>query len=208
MNHYELLAIVSGRFAETEVGEIYTKIEDLVKKSTSAIHYRQPLDRKRLAYPINNQLFGYYFLMEFDAETSTIAQVNNALRLWPDILRHHIITKKTAGKPLSRERKNSLEQEAFGKQDAKRMGISIDEAIAGAQVATPVPAANAQSVQFVAEKPIEHVAVSVAAYTESPANEEVASEEKTESASRKKQQKVSYKDLDKKLDEILGNDIL
>ena len=216
MNHYELLAIVTGRYAENEAEQIFGKIEDLIKKHTPVIHYRQNLDRKRLAYEINHQTHGYYFLVEFDAEPASLNAISKLLGLDKDIIRFQIIRRKTVGKPKTAERKQTLEQEAFGKRGAKVLGeidilaetpVEVKETAAVEAPTVPaatLPTATDESASDDSKK--DEVAPQEAAPVQAPVKE-TAEKESAEQTSRKKQ-KIDYTDLNKKLDDILNNDII
>ncbi len=228
MNHYELLAIVTGRYAENEAEQVFQKIEDSIKKHTPVIHYRQNLDRKRLAYEINHQSHGYYFLVEFDGEPQSIHALSTALTLNKDIVRFQIIKRKTVGKPKTAERKQSLEQEAFGKRAAKALGDIDILAIAPETPVAPTPIATAQDSSAPAVVP---TAPQESEETEETKEERVSEKKKKKedvvkkepvaetvetaaekepapASSRKKQEKLDYTDLNKKLDDILNNDII
>lgn len=223
MNHYELLAIVSGRYADTEIESAFAKVEELLKKTSAQLHYRQNLDRKRLAYPIKSQVYGYYFLVEFDAEASQLKKIDRELGLSQDILRHSILRKKTVGKPKIFDSRSSLEQEAFGKGAPKGVFGSVADIVGGLaeesslapapSVPVQIPEVQPSPVieQVVAVAPTEEIQPVLAASApreETTQEEESAGEEEKLSAKKKKDQKVSYEELDKKLDEILKNDML
>ena len=208
MNHYELLAIVSGRYTENEVEPIYQKIDEVIKKQTSVIHYKQNLDRKRLAYPISRQTYGFYYLVEFDAEPESVIKISSAFGLMQDVLRFQIIKKKTVGKQKTFERKQTLEQEAFGKRAGASLGdmdiLNKGEGQA-AQTKDPVmPMPEEAPAALVAEA----VVNAVTPAPELAEDKEGEEKDASSSGAKKKQGKVSYEDLDKKLDDILNNDIL
>lgn len=224
MNHYELLAIVSGRFAENEIEPEFGKIEALIKKYGGPVHYRQNLDRKRLAYPIEKQMYGYYFLVEFDSEPTTIAKLDRELKLSSEVLRHNLVRRKTVGKPRTQEHKSSLEQEAFGKS-FDRTKLGLDEVSAGALQATTAPIKPtgaplqpaAVHVPIVIDEKGEET-TEVASMKEeqlpaAPVAEEIIQPAVAESTpkpvkEKKTEQKVSFEELDAKLDDIFKNDIL
>ncbi|MBI2484406.1 30S ribosomal protein S6 [Candidatus Uhrbacteria bacterium] len=99
MNHYEILAIASGRFADTEINGVIGKIEELLKKYECALHYTQNLERRKLAYPIKHQAYGTYVFAEFDCSVSKMSALDRELRLTPELLRHMIVKRDTVGVP-------------------------------------------------------------------------------------------------------------
>ena len=142
MNHYELLAILSGRFAENEIDGVILRMEDVLKKGSAIIHFRQNLDRKHLAYPIKAQQYGYYILVEFDCTGPDLKKIDRLLALSADILRHCILRKKSVGVPKVFDRKPTLEQEAFGKTAGKSVFGSVADIVEslGEESKAPAPA--------------------------------------------------------------------
>ncbi|MBI4268628.1 30S ribosomal protein S6 [Candidatus Uhrbacteria bacterium] len=223
MNHYELLTLVSGHFAENEVETAFQKIESVVKKYDCPIHYRQNLDRKRLAYPIDHQLYGYYFLMEFDAEPAQIGKIDREFKLASDVMRHTIVKRKTVGKPKTAERKTSLEQEAFGKS-FDRAKLGLDEALAPIENSVPeaplasamppapaVPTAIDEQGVATSEVAEPEVGQQPAPISSEPADQRALIQPQKASKSKEKktiEDKVSFEELDKKLEDILKNDII
>lgn len=197
MNHYELLCILSGKIAETDIAAVEKSIEELVRKNASAFHYAHHMERKRLAYPINHHNYGYYFVVEFDAEKSGTAIINTELKLSADVLRHSIVVRATVGVPLTVERKQSF--------DALPTFGDIEEPLARSPRVQPSKRENdvvAQVPLMTAELPVKEVEPKVEEST--PVESVRASESPKE---KKKQEKLSYEELDKKLDEIINNDL-
>ncbi|MBI4779550.1 30S ribosomal protein S6 [Candidatus Falkowbacteria bacterium] len=96
--HYELLYIISNKFSEDEVKPIIEKVNSFILNNQGKITLAEDLGKKRLAYPIKGFRYGYYFLTEFDLTGESLINVDRALRMMNEVLRHQIITKtvKTA----------------------------------------------------------------------------------------------------------------
>lgn len=228
MNHYEILAIISGKYAETELEALITKFTDLITKHKGTIHYTQNVGRRKLAYPIKHLAYGYYFLTEFDADATDVAKLNRDLTLSSELLRHLITRRDTVGTPRQIDhRDGETEQRERTEKTSSEIPAELKKIFSTdtllkeeAQEKTAAPATTPET----AEQPAEVTAPSVTPETvviaEEPKTvavkiEESVTEEKidTEDAeeekkSKKKDSKVSYEDLDKKLDELLKNDIL
>ncbi len=209
MNHYELLCIISGKIAETEIGPIEKTIEDMLKKSTPTVHFVQHLDRKKLAYPIDHHTYGYYFLAFFDAEPSTVSMIDRALTLMNDVLRHTITQKQTVGAPPALERKQafddlpSLAEMPTEQSDSKPVETPSEPTPVIVASKPPTPSEPVIPAVPTPEPVPEVVKVATPAVQET-------SESTAESESvphKKKQVKLSYEELDKKLDEIINNDL-
>jgi small subunit ribosomal protein S6 len=91
IQNYELLYLVSGNFTEEELEPIKTKVKDFITKSKGKITFEEGFGKKKLAYPIEKTNHGYYIMVEFEAETRDINEIDRELRLADDIMRHTII---------------------------------------------------------------------------------------------------------------------
>lgn len=96
--HYELLYLISNKFSEDEVKPIIEKINSIIVNNQGKITLTEDLGKKRLAYPIKSFRYGYYNLVEFDLVGEDLINVDRALRMMNEVLRHQIVTKvvKTA----------------------------------------------------------------------------------------------------------------
>ena len=203
MNHYECLSIISGKYAETEIGPIIATLEESIKKHASAVHFVQNLERRKLAYPIDHNSYGNYLLVEFDAEPAVLPKIDRALQLSNEVIRHILVKRDTIGKPKDLDRVRERETErpsAAHKQAVSELDslvpLNLDEVsevikIESAPEVPPIPETLVKK-----EQPIKD------------SEEEQEKSREAGSGSSKKQSKVSYEDLDKKLDEILGKDII
>lgn len=86
--HYELLYIVKSKVADADLDKVHRKVAEVVERSGGAITRQETWGKRRLAYPINRDRFGYYQLLEFDLESQKFPEVDRDLRLTPNLLRH------------------------------------------------------------------------------------------------------------------------
>jgi small subunit ribosomal protein S6 len=87
---YELLYIIPATVVETEVGGVETKISNLITKYGASVQLTKRLGKLHLAYQIKKQRYGYYVAVVFTAEPSSVAKIEENLRISNDILRHLI----------------------------------------------------------------------------------------------------------------------
>jgi len=92
--HYELLYLISNKFSVEEIKPIAEKVNSLIINNQGKITQSVSLGKKRLAYPIQGFRFGYYNLVEFDMPGANLINVDHALRMTTDILRHQIVSKE------------------------------------------------------------------------------------------------------------------
>ncbi|MBN2854413.1 30S ribosomal protein S6 [Patescibacteria group bacterium] len=113
--HYEILFIVPNKFTEDEAKKIATKVETMIVEAEGKVTFSEFWGKKKLAYKIKNNEYGYYGLFEFDLEKELLAKIENDLRLSTEILRHQIVVKKT-----KTEAELKREEEIRAKIDSKK----------------------------------------------------------------------------------------
>ena len=97
--------ILPSALTETETPEHAAKITNLLQAAQAQITTEIDLGRKKLAYPINHDRYGYYRLVEFAGDSAIIQKLNESLRLSRELLRHIIIEKPVKSQAvMDRER--------------------------------------------------------------------------------------------------------
>ena len=120
MKHYEMLYLVSGSVPETDVEGIQSEVANWVLKSGAQLTKQEPWGRRKLAYPINHEKYGYYTVAEFDAEQETLQELRKQLTLAKSIMRFLMIDKKpmSAKELLLQERAQKRAQARMAQQDS------------------------------------------------------------------------------------------
>lgn len=103
--HYEILFIIPNKFTDEEAKTVAGKVEKLLTDNGAEITSSEYWGKKKLAYEIKHNAYGYYGLFEFDLEGKLLAKIDQVLRLSTDVLRHQIvIKKKKTSEELNREK--------------------------------------------------------------------------------------------------------
>jgi len=113
--HYEILFIVPNKFTEEEAKKIASKVEVIIVEAQGKVTFSEFWGKKKLAYKIKNNEYGYYGLFEFDLERENLDKIDKNLRLSAEILRHQIVSKKT-----KTEEELKKEEEIRTKIDSKK----------------------------------------------------------------------------------------
>lgn len=92
LTRYEMLFIIPNHYTENEAKEIISKTEKILEDNKSTIVYREYWGKKKLAYPIKQNHYGYYSLCEFDTEKANVLELNRLLGLLKEVLRHQIVS--------------------------------------------------------------------------------------------------------------------
>ena len=119
-NHYEMLFIIPNKFTEEEAKVQVAKVEELIASQGGAITYREYWGKKRLAYEIKHNHYGYYSLCEFDIDRAAIAKIDNDLRLSNDVLRHQVVVVPVLSDEERARQKSLSEKLAIKKEDADK----------------------------------------------------------------------------------------
>lgn len=127
--HYEMLFIISNQYTEEEAKNIIDGTNKLISKEGGAIIYEEFWGKKKLAYPIKHNHFGYYQLVRFDLNRKNLQELNNLIRLSDKIIRHQIIKiKKQSLEEILKEKKkqeelNQKEKDAREEKNLKNKRI-------------------------------------------------------------------------------------
>ena len=101
--HYEILFILPNKFTDDEAKTLAGWVEKTLVENGATITATEYWGKKKLAYEIKHNAYGYYGLFEFDLEGKNLAKIDNSLRLSADVLRHQIVVKpKKSAEDLAR----------------------------------------------------------------------------------------------------------
>lgn len=87
LNHYETVFIMTPVLSEEQMKETVQKYKDLLAGKGAEIVYENNWGMRKLAYPIKKKTTGFYYLIEFKAEGSVIADLEVAYKRDERLLR-------------------------------------------------------------------------------------------------------------------------
>lgn len=91
MRDYELMLIVRSNLDEKVAGELVDAIAEQFKTSGGQVTAIKNWGRRKLAYPIKNQLDGIYFLLKVSVAPAAIKAIDFNLKLNENLLRHMFV---------------------------------------------------------------------------------------------------------------------
>jgi small subunit ribosomal protein S6 len=91
VNEYELMYVLHPRLTAEEIEAAVERISALVTEPGGEIISVDQWGRRRLAYPIDRNLEGYYVLSTFKAPGTVAGPIEAQLNLSEDVLRHLLI---------------------------------------------------------------------------------------------------------------------
>jgi ribosomal protein S6 len=176
MNKYELLLILPGTLDEKEAEQKSQEIVDVVKQFSTSTSLTV-LGKNRLAYPVKQIRYGYFYTVVFEAEKNQVKTLQEKLNLMREVLRAMITHFSVE---LSTAQKIAYSGEASG-------AVAMMEKTMAMEETTPVreerPAMKAAPAAPVAPAPVE-----------------------TAPAAPKEEKKLDMAEITKKLDDILSGD--
>ena len=87
VNQYETVFIVTPVLSDDQMKETVEKYTNFLKDHGAEIVYTNNWGMRKLAYPIKKKTTGYYYLIEFKAEGSLIADLEIAYKRDERLLR-------------------------------------------------------------------------------------------------------------------------
>ncbi len=175
---YEITFILSPDLDKQGLDSIEKEIQKTIQDLGGSIKKKLEAKKRELSYPINKFEFGYYLTMDLFLSPEKINELTPAFKHTKDILRH-FTTASIAKKPPVRESKPKKATKQK-KQKIQQMAEEVTE----------------REIEKLKKKEKEQKQP-----LEPKQKEEKAKPKKEE---KKQKKKTELKDIDKKIDEILG----
>lgn len=90
MKSYELLYLIDPSLTEEERAALSERVSNTFAGVNATIESIDAWDKRKLAYEINGLSEGEYFLVNFQAEPDTIAEISRILRITDQVVRFTI----------------------------------------------------------------------------------------------------------------------
>ncbi|MDD6975989.1 MAG: 30S ribosomal protein S6 [Bacteroidales bacterium] len=87
MKQYETVFIATPVLSDAQMKEAVAKYTGFIKENGGEIVYEEDWGLRQLAYPIKKRTSGFYYLIEFKAETSLVASLETQYRRDERIIR-------------------------------------------------------------------------------------------------------------------------
>lgn len=91
MNKYEMMFIVKTTIDEEAVKTTAENLKSIITSMKGEITDSKELGNKKIAYPIKKEITGFYFVVNFDADNETVAELDRKARIDENVIRHMII---------------------------------------------------------------------------------------------------------------------
>ena len=90
MNKYEIMFILKSNEEEAIKNEVST-LKAIITDMSGEIVDEKEMGNRKLAYPINKEVNGYYYVMNVNANNETVAEFDRKARINENVIRHLII---------------------------------------------------------------------------------------------------------------------
>jgi small subunit ribosomal protein S6 len=93
LRDYEVLYIVRADLDDDKVQDVVKRVNTLIERSGGAIERTNLWGKRKLAYEVKHQKEGSYVLQDFRIDPQRIPELEAALKITEEVLRHLIVRK-------------------------------------------------------------------------------------------------------------------
>ena len=94
MSKYELALVVNAKIEDDERTAVVDKCKALIERFGGTITNVDDWGKKRLAYEIQKMREGFYYFIQFDAETSVPAEIESRVRIMDNVMRYLVVKRE------------------------------------------------------------------------------------------------------------------
>lgn len=91
MTKYEVMFIVKTTLDENTVKATAESLTSVITEMNGKVENTKEMGQRTLAYPINKEVNGFYYVLTVEASNEAIAELDRKARLNENIIRHQII---------------------------------------------------------------------------------------------------------------------
>ena len=93
MNKYELALVVSAKIEDDARAAVVAKAQEYVTRAGGAVSEVEEWGKKKLAYDVQKQSEGFYYFIQFEAESNVPAVIEQDVRIMDNVLRFLCVRK-------------------------------------------------------------------------------------------------------------------
>ena len=95
MNKYELTLVVNAKIEDDERAATVEKAKEIITRFGGTVTEVEDAGKKRLAYEIQKMKEGFYYFIQFEAESSAPAEIESRIRIMDNVLRYLVVKNET-----------------------------------------------------------------------------------------------------------------
>ena len=93
MNKYELALVVSAKIEDDARTATVEKAKEYITRAGGTVTEVEDWGKKKLAYEVQKMREAYYYFIQFEAEPTVPAEVEQDVRIMDDVLRFLVVRK-------------------------------------------------------------------------------------------------------------------
>lgn len=93
MNKYELALVVNAKVEDEVRDAVVAKAKDYIARYNGTVTEVEEWGKKRLAYEIQKMHEGFYYFIQFEADSTCPAELERHMRIMDNVLRYLIVKK-------------------------------------------------------------------------------------------------------------------
>ena len=94
MNKYELALVVNAKLEDEARDAVVEQAKGYITRYNGTITDVEDWGKKRLAYEIQHMHEGFYYFIQFEADSDCPAQLENHMRIMDNVLRYLVVKKE------------------------------------------------------------------------------------------------------------------
>ena len=96
MNKYELALVVNAKIEDDARAAVVEKAKEYISRAGGTVTEVEDWGKKRLAYEIQKMSDGFFYFIQFDAQATAPAQIEQHVRIMDNVLRFLCVRKDEA----------------------------------------------------------------------------------------------------------------
>lgn len=88
MSKYELAVVLNAKIEDEERAAAMEKIQGYIARFGGTVTNVDEWGKKRLAYEVQKMKEGYYYFIQFEAETTAPIEIENRVRIMENVIRY------------------------------------------------------------------------------------------------------------------------
>lgn len=94
MSKYELALVVNAKIEDEAREAVVEKAKSYITRYGGTVTEVEEWGKKRLAYEIQHQIEGYYYIINFEGDQNTPNELESHVRIMEPVLRYLVIRKE------------------------------------------------------------------------------------------------------------------
>ncbi len=127
MRLYETVFVVNPELPLKDAQDLSEKFQDIIKKNAGEIVNTETWGKLRLAYDVHGHKEGLYFLIQFNADTELLPELERRFKYDDNVMRHAIV--HLDGKKFKLRKKSDEKDKKDGSRNPRKPQTSGSDSV-------------------------------------------------------------------------------